>query len=460
MQKSDPAERAALLVKAACAPNMPRARALLADDPRLAAFDFHTACATGEADAVATYLAADPDVATRKGGPRDREPILYACFSRFLRTDANRAAGIERIVRMLFDHGADPNSHYTENFGGNSFIQAPLYAAAGIANNAALTRMLLNAGADPNDLAGPPDLATWSALGTESLYHASEFQDVTCLRMLLEAGPHPLRISYCLARALDFDNAPAALLYLDHGADPDFRIPWFRNRTHFHRAVMYGRAPAVIERMIQRGGDVNATDDRGDSVYQFAVRFGHPALAILLEHHGARTDSATEMDRYVGACVIGTASPPPPIPADAAADVLCRRAQLGDATAVRRLLRAGVDPNATGGMDGTPPLHWACWRGQLEASRVLVEHGASLTQINRYGGTALGTTIHGSWNCHDVEGGPTMKLPEEVPDRQYPELVEFLITAGARLPDKIAGGSDAVRAVLRRHGVPEADRLG
>src|SRR5258706_791891 len=269
MVKPSPSERAALLVRAACSGDMPRARALLGDEPELTTFDFYTACATGEAEAVEKFLAADSQLAVRKGGPDDREPILYACFSRFLRTDADRAAGIVQIVRMLLEHGADANSHYTIGSDGHSFIQTPLYAAAGIANNAALTRMLLDAGADANELAGSPDLATWTSLGTEALYHASEFHDVTCLGMLLAAGPHPLRISYCLARALDFDNAPAVLLYLHPGGDPNFRIPWFCNRTHFHRAVMYGRAPAVIEPMIQGGADVNAIDDRGTSVYPF-----------------------------------------------------------------------------------------------------------------------------------------------------------------------------------------------
>jgi hypothetical protein len=455
MLKANPGERAALLVRAACGGNMPRARELLADEPELAAFDFYTACATGEVDAVATFLAADSTLATHKGGPDDREPILYVCFSRFLRTDSRQAAGIVRIVKALLERGADPNSHYVVESDGHSFIQTPLFGAAGIANNGALTRMLLDAGADANELAGEPDLETWSSLSTEALYHASEFEDVACLKMVLEAGPHPLRVSYCLARAVDFDNSAAQLLYLDHGADPNFRIPWLNNRTHLHKAVMFGRAPEVIGRMIERGADVNAIDDRGESVYQHAVRFGHPELAILLERHGADVTAATEVDRFLGACVTGAATSPVPLTDGVGTDVLCRAAQRGNVAAIRRLRHAGVDPNATGGSDGTPPLHWACWRGQADAARVLVEHGASLTQTNRYGGTALGTTIHGSWNCQDLEGGPSMKLPEEITHGDYPGIVAFLIGAGAKLPDRVSGGSDGVREVLRRHNVPE-----
>src|SRR3954471_11496314 len=131
MLKPNPGERAALLVRAACSGDMPRARALLADEPELSAFDFYTACATGEAEAVAKFLAADSTLATRKGGPDDREPILYACFSRCLRTDAGRAAGILRIVKMLLEHGAYANSHYVVESEGHSFVQTLLYAAAG-----------------------------------------------------------------------------------------------------------------------------------------------------------------------------------------------------------------------------------------------------------------------------------------------------------------------------------------
>jgi ankyrin repeat protein len=305
-----------------------------------------------------------------------------------------------------------------------------------------------------NELAGDPQPGGWHSLGTESLYHASEFSDTTCLRLLLEAGPHPLRISYCFARALDFDNAAAALLYLEHGADPNFRVPWMDNRTHLQRAVMNGRATEVVEAMITRGGDVNATDNRGFTSFRYAVRFGHPALAELFLKHGASSAGVTDVDHALGDCVTGATVRLPDLGGEGV-DVLCRMAQLGDAGAVTRLLDAGVPADAAGGLDGSPALHWACWRGHLEAARVFVERGASLTRVNQYGGTALGSTVHGSFNCHDVEGGPSMRLDEEVTHGDYPGLVEMLIGAGAPLPERIRGGSPGVRAALRRHGVPE-----
>jgi hypothetical protein len=85
-----------------------------------------------------------------------------------------------------------------------------------------------------------------------------------------------------------------------------------------------------------------------------------------------------------------------------------------------------------------------------------VEGGADIHQINRYGGDALDTAIHGSLNCHDVFGGIGMKLPEEIDHGDYPAIVELLIAAGARLPRQVTG-SEAVQDVLRRAGVPDGE---
>lgn len=109
----DARQRAALLVRAVCQGDMRRASTLLAAEPTLEQFDLYTACVCGTAEHAARPLARDPSLARGKGGPLDREPILYACFSRFLRTDAHRTDGIVRIVRLLLDHGADANAQFS-----------------------------------------------------------------------------------------------------------------------------------------------------------------------------------------------------------------------------------------------------------------------------------------------------------------------------------------------------------
>ena len=49
-----------------------------------------------------------------------------------------------------------------------------LYAAAGVNNNPALSRLLLEAGARPDDC--------------ESLYHSTEHADLVCMRLLLNTA--------------------------------------------------------------------------------------------------------------------------------------------------------------------------------------------------------------------------------------------------------------------------------
>jgi ankyrin repeat protein len=435
-------ERAALLVRAACAGDMRQASTLLAADPALERFDLYTACVSGADGEVARRLARDPALARGRGGPLDREPILYACFSRFLRSDARRAPGIVRVVRLLLDHDADVNAHFLHQDGSETWVQTSLYGAAGIANNAELTRMLLEADADVNELHGEPGNGAESC-GLEALYHASEFADVTCLRLLLEARPplHPKRVSYCLARMVDFENRAGVELYLRHGADPNFRIPWMHDRTHLHRAVVYGRSLPIVRLLVEAGGDPNARDDLGFTPFRSAVRNGREDVARLLLGAGADEASLTGDDR--------TRDGLDP-------DVLCYAAGRNDVTEVRRLLGAGADPNALGGLDETPPLHWAVWRGSADAARLLVEGGADIHQINRYGGDALDTAIHGSLNCHDVFGGIGMKLPEEIDHGDYPAIVELLMAAGARLPRQVTG-SEAVQDVLRRAGAPDGE---
>jgi len=168
-----------------------------------------------------------------------------------------------------------------------------------------------------------------------------------------------------------------------------------------HRAVAYGRSPAIVRRLLEAGGDPNVTDDRGLTPLRSAVRHGREDLAGLLRAAGADVTKVVPEDR--------TASSKDP-------DVLCDAASRNDVDAMRRLLEAGAE----------------------------------------YGSDALGTTIHGSVNCHDVRGDITMKLAEEITHGDYPAVAEVLIAGGARLPESVRG-SEAVQDALHRAGVPDPD---
>jgi hypothetical protein len=89
-------------------------------------------------------------------------------------------------VRSLPARGADPEASFEHEYGS----MRALYGAAGVVHSAEITRILLEAGASPDD--------------GESVHHSVEAADPACLALLLEHGGNP---SDGLGRALDFDPA-------------------------------------------------------------------------------------------------------------------------------------------------------------------------------------------------------------------------------------------------------------
>ena len=115
-------------------------------------------------------------------------------------------------------------------------------------------------------------------------------------------------------------------------------------------------------------------------------------------------------------------------------EMLILAIQGGHLETMRQLLDGGA--RIEGDPDGEEiPLGQACWRGRAEMARELVERGASLTF--RSGGSAVGAALHGSINCHEPEGGPSMRLRDEIPIPPYAEIVRLLLVAGATVPEQI-----------------------
>lgn len=428
-------ERRAHAVRAACSDNVRHALALLEVEPAIARDDIYAACAFGEVDVVEGWLADPRSRVNDRGGPNNWPPLLYACFSRVLRVDRVRRSRIADAVDRLLAAGADPNAHY---IGDHGELQAALYGAAGIANEPRMTAALLAKGASPND--------------DETLYHAAEVADLTCLRLVLEANPDPARVSYCMRRMLDFENEAGVRLLLDHGADPRFPLrPGLRPQLQ-QALVVSGRA-SLITALLDRGADPNERW-HGVSAYRVAVRFGRDEAAAVLAARGADTSTVTEHDRAIGACVAGRTPPPVQAPI-VALDVVEHFARAGRVDAVRALL--DLDPSIDTLPTRTRALHAAAWTGRGAVVKLVLERGVDLAYRNEHGGDALGATLHGSVNCQDPCGGPGSKLTEEAHLGDYPEIVEMLFAAGVSVPAHADRGSAAVRAVLRRHGAHDPE---
>jgi len=107
------------------------------------------------------------------------------------------------------------------------------------------------------------------------------------------------------------------------------------------------------------------------------------------------------------------------------------------------MLAAGLPVDALG-QHGATPLHWAAFHGNAEMTREILRYNPPLELADAdYSLTPLGWGIYGSengWYCRTGD---------------YPAAVETLLKAGARLPEKKIGGTEGVKAILRRYGAKE-----
>ena len=84
-------------------------------------------------------------------------------------------------------------------------------------------------------------------------------------------------------------------------------------------------------------------------------------------------------------------------------------------------------------------------------TRELLDRGAAL--MFRDGGSALGAALHGSRHCHDPEGGPSMRIVEEIPKEPYAEIVRMLLAAGATVPERVGEHGERGAMLIAELGV-------
>ena len=419
-------ERAAALIASVTSADLRRARALLDADPSLARHDLACACATGEAEEVSRRLAAKPAAVSEPTGPNGWQPILYACFSRLLRGDPERAPGVREVAQRLLAAGADPNASFIHD---GQWLQVALYGAAGVAGDPELTRMLLQAGADPTDERD-------GYHGNEVLYHACEFPDPTCAMLVIDAGARQDLVDYDLGRALNFPNPEMIEMFCTHGARA--------SAGNLHQAVWRRRPSRTVAALLDAGAPIDAPDEHGLTALQVAVRWGEEAVAALLLERGADNAAVTDEDRAIGAYLSGRERS---VPAGIALSMLDEMVMLSIEGGHLEAMRSMCDAGAR--IDGDPdseeiPLGHACWRGRVAMTRELLERGAALTF--RDGGSAIGAALHGSRHCHEPEGGPAMRTVDEIPKEPYAEIVRMLLDAGATVPGRI--GENGARATM------------
>jgi ankyrin repeat protein len=350
-----------------------RARALLAEHPELAEAGLDCALLLGDAARVEAAVREDPGIVRRPVGAREWVPLLYPCHSAFA---SGRRQGIQETVRLLLEAGADPNATAPSPDWPGS-IWTPLYGAAGRLHEPELTRMLLAAGANPDD--------------NESLYHSTETPDHSCLKLLLEAGA-TVEGTNALPHMLDREDPEGTKLLIEAGGDATTLLPF---------AVWRGRSPEVIRLLAEHGADPNARGHDGRTAYQGAVLNGREDLTKILEGLGAEP-VAGPAERLAGAF--------------AHLDLEAARAHLREDPELDTRIRSAIvdfavahGPNGVEALDELGlgielqgweehrPLHMAAWRGDVLTVDALIERGAEVEARATTGlATPLGWAIHGS----------------------------------------------------------------
>ena len=336
-------------IEAACVPRdghksgtLDEAELIRQQYPDIAA-NFYAAAILGDEATVRGVLARDTAFSIAPGGPYRWDALTYLCFSRYLRLDRNRAESFVATARALLEAGANANTGWYKTIdhpNPRPVFESAIYGAAGIAQHAELTRLLLEHGADPND--------------EETPYRVPETTDTEVLQVLLDSGRlSEANLSTMLLRKSDWHDLDGMRLLLEHGANPNTLTRW--GHTSLHQALRRDNHLAMIETLLDYGANPVLPNRDGQSAAVIAARRGRGDVLRTLESRGLPA-VLTGVDRLIAACalddhetILALRGREPALAAAIVAEgatLLAEFAGNGNATGVRRLLDCGVDPAA------------------------------------------------------------------------------------------------------------------
>ena len=393
------------------------AEAMLAQHPELRAGDIHTAAILGDDRAVQRFLAEDRSNATAKSPPYGGDALNYLGLSKYLRLDPARTPGFLRAAAALLDAGADPNTGFWTT-GQHPERETALYGAAGVAHHAELTRLLLERGADPNDV--------------EAVYHSPETDDNPAMKLLVETGKvTPENLSLMLIRKHDWHDYEGVKYLLERGVDPNWR--GMRGWNPLHHAIARNNSQEIITLLLDYGADPRAQKN-GATGIERAARKGRSDLLRLFEQRGFPS-VLQGVDRLIAACAMDDARTireiregEPKLVRELLAQgstLLAEFAGTWNTAGVRHLLDLGVPVNARYEGDGyfdiakdSTALHVAAWQSRPDLVQLLIERGADVKAQDAKGRTPLVLAHKACTDSYWV-------------DRATPEPARLLRAAGA-----------------------------
>lgn len=314
-----------------------------------------------------------PDIEVEGDASEEMRPLALAVYY-----------GCTRLLAPLLEAGAD--LEHRDNMGRTALAHAVWEGRAKAA------KWLLEAGAS---------LA--NAQEDEPLLHsASLFGKAAVAKVLLNHGADPNERDgdgkTALLTAIDGAQTQLVQLLLEHGADPNAAYPLDASTedrwqptpgTTPLMAAVEKQEPQIVELLLKAGANVFLTDGQGRTAADYAVELGNKDILNRLKQAGApiiSNDQAVATHQLVRAVqenqlehalqALEEGADAGGLDADGKS-ALTYAVQFGQTDLVRRLLDAGVNPNTVSKW-GEGPLRAACLRHNLEIVQMLLQAGADV----------------------------------------------------------------------------------
>ena len=319
-----------------------------------ATYVISVAAAIGDQERVEELLQKDPSLATRLDSARI-SPLSYAA-----------RAGHLHIVRLLLDHGTDPNSPEDAAPDGRALFEACC------ANHLEIAELLLEHGANPN--AGIDSCGCCLTIGP--VYHGDRAKPLQ--QLLRKHGAYtpeydmsPQEIKQAIREG---HAAIPPQEFLGHAIDQrDTRLlDLYQQSTpeaseHLRNwSVTYPKSPAMVKELLARGVDPNTPDWLGKTFLHTCAENGDRSIAAIFLAAGADINArdlehqGTPLAAAVRVCV------------DRDATQIQRQQQM-----VEFLLKHGAATNLPEDKPWATPLAWARKLELTDIESLLINHGTT-----------------------------------------------------------------------------------
>ena len=269
--------------------------------------------------------------------------------------------GCLQFVRLLLEHGADPNIE-------NDHGRTPISLAAE-AGHVVVLELLYESGAD---------IVKMDHAGFAPVVHAAKNAQTECVDFLLSRehvqGAKKTLTTQVLvhsAAANNFQLVDIMLNYASYQPVAEFQCrinstDTLLGESALTMAVQFGNDHMARHLVENYNADVNYPNEQNFSPLAVASKFGHPECVEYLLSLSAHAD-ITNSDGKTA---------------------LMMAAQNGHAVCCQLLVDHGVQIE-TVDSEGMSALSWACLKGHRQAAQVLITAGASLNMVDRVGRNLL-----------------------------------------------------------------------